>query len=156
MTKSQLTIFIASLTITTIVLFDRILKIFFSHLLSLDESVQVVRNFFYFTLVHNTGIAFGFFKNQSIIFVVISTIAIILFSVYLYLHRKDEYFGLLEVFGFSLIIGGALGNLIDRILFGHVIDFIDFRVWPVFNLADSAITVGTVIILIKCIPSSSK
>jgi signal peptidase II len=57
---------------------------------------------------------------------------------------------------FSLILGGAIGNLMDRIFLGYVVDFIDLRVWPVFNVADSAITVGAAIILLKCIPSSSK
>ncbi|MCX5681683.1 MAG: signal peptidase II, partial [Candidatus Omnitrophica bacterium] len=60
------------------------------------------------------------------------------------------------VFAFSLIIGGAFGNLIDRLQFGYVIDFIDFRIWPVFNIADSAITVGAFLLIIKCIPSSAK
>jgi len=156
MTRPQLTIFISSLTITTIVFFDRILKIFFSQLLSMGESIPVIRNVFHLTLVHNTGIAFGLFKNQGIVFIVISAIAIILFSTYLYLHREDERFGLFYIFAFSLIIGGALGNLIDRLYFGYVIDFIDFRVWPVFNLADSAITIGTIIILVTCIPFFSK
>ena len=60
------------------------------------------------------------------------------------------------IIAFSLILGGAIGNLIDRMMYGYVIDFIDFRIWPVFNIADSAITVGAVIIALKCIPSSAK
>ncbi|MDD3374832.1 MAG: signal peptidase II [Candidatus Omnitrophica bacterium] len=156
MTRSQLTIFISFFTITAIVFLDRISKIFFSQLLSLGESIPAIRNVFHLTLVHNTGIAFGLFKNQGIVFVVISAIAILLFSAYLYLHREDEHFGPLYIFAFSLIIGGALGNLIDRVCFGYVIDFIDFQVWPVFNLADSAITIGTIIILMTCIPFFSK
>jgi signal peptidase II len=53
---------------------------------------------------------------------------------------------------FSLILGGAIGNLIDRVYYGYVIDFIDCRIWPVFNVADSAITIGAIIIALKCIP----
>jgi len=102
------------------------------------------------------NIAFGFFKSYGLLFVFISLVAIILFSFYLYRHRHHEHLRLVEVFAFSLVISGAIGNLIDRLSFGYVVDFIDFRFWPVFNVADSAITIGTIIILIKCIPSFSK
>ena len=62
----------------------------------------------------------------------------------------------LDLVAFSLILGGALGNLIDRLRFGYVIDFLDFRIWPVFNIADSAITIGIILLIITCIPSFSK
>jgi len=156
MTHSQKTAFISTFTVFSIVILDRISKIFFSRLLSLGESIPIIRNFFHVTLVHNTGIAFGFFKSYGLLFVFISLVAIILFSFYLYRHRHHEHLRLVEVFAFSLVISGAIGNLIDRLSFGYVVDFIDFRFWPVFNVADSAITIGTIIILIKCIPSFSK
>ena len=156
MTNSQKTAFISTFTVFTIVILDRISKVFFSRILDLGESIPIIRNIFHVTLVHNTGIAFGFFKNYGLFFVFVSFIAIILFSLYLYRHRYPEHLRLIEIFAFSLVISGAVGNLIDRISFGYVIDFIDFRVWPVFNVADSAITLGTIIILIKCIPSFSK
>ena len=58
--------------------------------------------------------------------------------------------------GFSLILGGAIGNLIDRIVFGYVVDFIDLRMWPVFNIADSAITIGAVVVAWQCLALSNK
>ena len=129
---------------------------FFAGALSLGESIPVIRNIFHFTLVHNTGIAFGLFKNQGIVFIIVPIIAIILIAFNIYYYRNNDYVGRAYLIGFSLILAGAIGNLIDRILFGHVIDFIDLRVWPVFNTADSAITIGTIIILFKCIPSFAK
>ena len=109
------------------------------------------------TLVHNTGIAFGFFKDQGIVFIIIPIIAIILlvFNVFYY-RQNDEALSRPYIIAFSLILGGAIGNLIDRIMYGYVIDFIDFRIWPVFNIADSAITIGAVIILFQCFQLSSK
>lgn len=156
MTNSQKTAFISTFTVFTVVILDRISKVFFSCILDLGESIPVIRNIFHVTLVHNTGIAFGFFKNYGFFFVFVSFVAIVLFGLYLYRHRHHEHLRLIEIFAFSLIISGAVGNLIDRLSFGYVIDFIDFRIWPVFNVADSAITVGTIIILIKCIPFFSK
>lgn len=156
MARTKIVILVSSLTICTAVVLDRISKVFFSHLLSVGESIPVVRNVVHATLVHNTGIAFGLFKDKGFLFIIIAIIAIALFIVHLYLHRNNKHFGKIYVFAFSLIIGGAIGNLIDRIHYGFVIDFIDFRIWPVFNLADSAITVGTIIIILKCIPSFSK
>ncbi len=139
-----------------VVFLDRLSKIFFSSLLAHGESFPVFRNIFHFTLVHNTGIAFGFFKNYNSFFIIISIIAVVFFSSYLFFYRNSSDVRKAEVVAFSLIIAGALGNLADRVMFGYVIDFIDFRFWPVFNIADSAITVGTMILLIKCIPFFSK
>ncbi|MDP8265459.1 MAG: signal peptidase II [Candidatus Aceula meridiana] len=156
MTHSQKAAFIATFTVFTVVIFDRISKVFFSHILSLGESIPVIRNIFHVTLVHNTGIAFGFFKSYGILFVFISLAAIVLFIFYLYRNRHYGQLRLIETFAFSLIVSGAIGNLIDRLSFGYVVDFIDFRFWPVFNVADSAITIGTIIVLIKCIPFFSK
>jgi signal peptidase II len=121
----------------------------------LRESLPIIRDYFHMTLVHNTGIAFGLFKNQGIVFIIIPVIAIILLGYNIYYYKNnDENLSRLYIVAFSLILGGAIGNLIDRILFGYVIDFIDLRVWPVFNLADSAITIGALIIALKYIPSA--
>jgi len=156
MTKSQKTFLICAISIFSIVLLDRITKLFFISIFSVGESIPVIHNILHFTLVHNTGIAFGLFKNQGILFVIVSMLAILFFAWFLYSRRQEEDFSKLSIFAFSLIIGGALGNLIDRLQFGFVIDFIDFRIWPVFNIADSAITIGALILVVKCIPLSAK
>ena len=155
--RSQVDIFLSLLTVITIILLDRVTKIFFSGLLDLGESLPLIRNVFHMTLVHNTGIAFGFFKDQGIVFIIVPIIAIILliFNIYYY-RQNNEALSRGYIVAFSLILGGAIGNLIDRIACGFVIDFIDFRIWPVFNVADSAITIGAMIIAFKCFRLSVK
>ena len=155
--RSQFDIVLSFLITISIVFLDRVTKIFFTGLLSYGESLPVIKSIFHMTLVHNTGIAFGFFKDQGIVFIIIPIIAIILlvFNIFYY-RQNDEVLSRPYIIAFSLILGGAIGNLIDRIAYGYVIDFIDFRVWPVFNIADSAITIGAVIILFQCFQLSSK
>jgi signal peptidase II len=150
--RSQVDIFIAILTVSTIVFLDRITKIFLTDVLSLGESLPLVNNVLHMTLVHNTGIAFGLFKDHGVVFIIIAVIAAVLLVYNIYFYKSnDEKLSRLYIVAFSLILGGTIGNLIDRIVYGHVIDFIDFRIWPVFNIADSAITVGALIIAVNFI-----
>ena len=148
--RSFFDIFICFLTVTVVVVADRLTKILFSNILQLGESLPVIKKVFHFTLVYNTGIAFGLFKDNGFVFLIIPVIAVVLLGYNLYYYHKVGELDLFYVLGFSLILGGAIGNLTDRILLGHVIDFIDLRVWPVFNVADSAITIGACIVLFKC------
>ncbi|MBI5415389.1 MAG: signal peptidase II, partial [Candidatus Omnitrophica bacterium] len=128
-----------------------------SSLLALGESLPVIPRVFHITLVHNTGIAFGFFKDQGIVFIIVPVIAVILLIFNIYYYRQNNaVIDRRYVVAFCLILGGALGNLFDRMVFGYVIDFIDLRVWPVFNIADSAITIGAVIIAWQCFQLSEK
>ena len=149
--RSQTDIFLSLLITISIVAIDRITKSFFSHLLYPGESFPIIKGVFQMTLVHNTGIAFGLFKDQGIVFIVIPFILIILliFNIYFYRHN-NQALTRHYIIAFSLILAGAIGNLIDRISYGYVIDFFDFIVWPVFNVADSAITIGAVMIAIEC------
>jgi signal peptidase II len=151
--RSRIDIFIFLSGVLSVVLIDRLTKHFFSGLLGLNESVAVIKNILHFTLVHNTGIAFGLFKDCGAVFIVIPLILTGLLIYNIYFYRHSEYLNRLYIAAFALILGGAIGNLIDRIFIGYVIDFIDFRIWPVFNVADSAITIGAAIILLRCIPS---
>ena len=139
-----------------VIALDRFTKIFFSNLLDLNESIAVIQNVLHFSLVHNTGIAFGLFKDCGAVFIIIPVILTGLLIYNVYYYRHSENLTRTYIIAFSLILGGAVGNLIDRLFIGYVIDFIDFRVWPVFNVADSAITIGAAIILLKCIPSKQK
>jgi signal peptidase II len=154
--RSQIDILMSLITVSLTVIIDRATKIFFCKLLAVGDTIPVVKNVFHFTLVYNTGMAFGLFRDHGFVFIVIPAIAIALLIYNIYYYRENERLSRSYIFAFSLILGGAIGNLIDRILIGHVIDFLDFRIWPVFNVADSAITVGAVIILIQCIPLSFK
>ena len=155
--QSQIDIFLSLVITLTIVFIDRITKSYFSDLLSYGESLPIILNVFHISLVHNTGIAFGFFKDQGVVFIIIPLIAIVLliFNIYYY-QQNNEGLSRGYIFAFSLILAGAIGNLIDRTLYGYVIDFIDFRIWPVFNVADSAITIGAFVIAWKCFRLSGK
>jgi signal peptidase II len=96
-----------------------------------------------FTHVRNTGAAFGLLPQLSGIFIVVALVVIVGIIVY---YRQLAQASLLLRIALGLQLGGAAGNLIDRLIFGHVTDFIDFRVWPVFNVADSAIVIGTALL----------
>lgn len=104
---------------------------------------QVVR----LTLVHNTGAAFGLFPGSRLPFILISALAI---AVVLYLFARDAYRSFANRVLLGCILGGALGNLVDRIRWGRVVDFIDVGIgtvrWPVFNVADSAVTLGVILL----------
>ena len=125
---------------------DQLTKFLVTKNLSLNQSIPVIRGIFHITLVHNRGAAFGVLKNQTPLFIFTSIIAVIL----IYFGLKDNKAKAGKAISYKvclgLILAGALGNLMDRIFFGHVIDFLDFRVWPVFNVADSAITVGAILL----------
>lgn len=91
------------------------------------------------TYVRNTGAAFGLLANQNLLIIFTVLVGIAAIALY-YAHPLVQTLWLR--LSLSLLLGGAIGNLIDRLRFGYVIDFIDLRVWPVFNIADSCITVG--------------
>jgi len=129
-----------------IVIIDRLTKGIVLKNYSEGESVGVIPGFFHLTLVMNTGGAFGLFKGYSVIFTISSVLIIILICVYIWRNRCKD---LLILIALGLITGGAAGNLIDRVAFGYVIDFLDFRIWPVFNIADASITVGAFILAMR-------
>lgn len=133
-------------------LLDQSSKFLVSRSLKLNESLAVIKNTFHITLVHNTGAAFGIFKEQKLFFIIIAVLAVSTIAIYI---RKAKKAFFLRDAALALILGGALGNLADRLRLGYVIDFLDFRIWPVFNVADSAVTIGAIMLVI-CIPYFSK
>jgi len=132
------------LIILFILLLDQFTKFLATSYLTLNQPQPVLEKFFYLTLVYNRGAAFGILKNQLYLFILTSVVTIVL--IYLTLLDSSQRKPLNVMVGFGFILAGASGNLIDRLLFGHVIDFLDFTFWPVFNVADSAITVGAVLL----------
>ena len=103
------------------------------------ESIPVLQPLFYLTYIMNPGAAFGILPNQKALFI---TTGLLLAIGALAGYRKLPPGNNPLKIGLGLVLGGALGNLADRLRFGRVVDFLDFRVWPVFNLADSAIVIG--------------
>ena len=129
-----------------IVLLDQLTKFLTTSRLAFSESIPIIKNVFHFTLIKNFGIGFGLMNTPAARWVlVIVTIIIICIILYYYKHMPKKY---LPVISAALIIGGAVSNLIDRVFFGFVIDFLDFRIWPAFNIADSAITIGIICLII--------
>jgi len=111
----------------------------------LGESLPIFPPVFYITYILNPGAAFGMLANRTTFFIVLSLLVIVAVLVmYRYLPKEKT----LMTLAIGLVLGGALGNLIDRVRLGRVIDFLDFRVWPIFNLADSAIVIGALLIMI--------
>ncbi len=100
------------------------------------------------TNLHNTGAVFGLFPNQSFVLTIIACIGVsALLSCVFLSHRCLPFLdNMLGKIAFGLVLGGTLGNLVDRLRFGYVTDFIDFRIWPTFNIADAAITIGVIIV----------
>jgi signal peptidase II len=136
-----------------VVLADQISKTLILKYLPLHHSIPVVAGVFDITHIRNPGGAFGLMANmsvfgRSIVFLFISSIAV---GLILYFYSKTPRTHTFLSIGFALIFGGAVGNLIDRVRFGSVVDFLDFYIgnyhWPAFNIADSAITVGIFIFI---------
>ena len=119
--------------------------------LKTGESIPLIKNILHVTFVKNTGAAFGLFKNGTIVFILISLAAVIFISTLIVKSIKKGNFFSRPLFntGLIFIVSGAIGNLADRLRLGYVIDFIDVRIWPVFNIADTFITIGTLLIIIS-------
>jgi len=127
-----------------VVLLDQFTKILATKYLSLGFPFPVIKNILSFTLVYNQGAAFGVLKNQTPFFIIASVFAVILIVLNLKANKHKQ--PLIYSISLSFILAGAIGNLIDRLRYGYVIDFIDLHVWPVFNIADSAITIGAILL----------
>jgi signal peptidase II len=117
---------------------DRLTKLWAQVSLRPRPSIRVLP-FFHLSYVENTGAAWGMLQGRNPLLIIIS---LALLGALLYLRRSWPQKNLWTHYGLVLVAGGALGNLYDRLRFGCVIDFLDFLVWPVFNVADSSITVG--------------
>jgi len=127
-------------------LVDRFTKSAAINSIFLGQSVKVIPPVFRLTLVLNDGTAFGLFKGRRIFFISLSIAVMAAVAAYISKHKNIDK---ARSWALGFILGGAAGNLLDRVWFGRVIDFLDFRIWPVFNVADSCITIGVVILLWK-------
>ncbi len=121
---------------------DQISKFLISAKLQLNQTFPLIKGVLGLTLIHNRGAAFGILRNQLFLFIITTITAIVLIYFGIKKNRHNKY----QVVCLSFILAGALGNLIDRLRFGYVIDFLNFYIWPVFNIADSAITVGAILL----------
>ncbi|SMP46822.1 signal peptidase II [Anoxynatronum buryatiense] len=104
----------------------------------------VIEGVFHLHYLENRGAAFGLLQNQRLFFII--TTVLIVGGILWYLIFNPQVNRLLTL-SLSLVVGGAIGNFIDRMMFGYVVDFFDFQFWPVFNIADSAIVIGQALLI---------
>lgn len=140
------------LTALLLVTADQFSKLGIRSNLAIGESVFEV-GFFRLIRVHNTGAVFGLFQGQTFPLTIISSVGVAALLLYaLFFHRKLPFLSTkLGKLAFGLVLGGTVGNLIDRISLGYVTDFIAVGIWPTFNIADSAIVVGVSILIYSLI-----
>lgn len=138
--------------IIVILLIDLLSKHIVMKSISLNESIDIIKNFFRLTYTHNDGAAFGIFGGKTIFILIVSffVLSYLLFE----LFRNKKANRTIDL-GITLIIGGLLGNLIDRLYFGYVRDFLDFKIFnydfAIFNIGDTAIVIGATLFLIGII-----
>ena len=133
-------------TALIVIFLDQLTKFLIRKNFQLNESLPIIKNVFHFTYITNTGSAFGLFKGINPFFILFSIAVIMVIFYYIQKIKGNER---LLQFAVGLLLGGTIGNLIDRLVYGHVIDFIDFRIWPVFNIADSAVTVSVILLIVS-------
>lgn len=138
------------LTIVFLII-DIVSKLVVSNLMNVYDSIVIIKDFFYITYVRNTGAAWSMFAGKTWLLIGVSLIIIGLICFYIYKNKPKSK---KEMVGYSLVLGGAIGNFLDRIIYGYVIDFFDFYIfgydYPIFNMADVFIVIG-VMILILCV-----
>ena len=142
------------LTSFIIIVLDQVTKAWIEKVMMLHDSNAIIPGFFNLTLIRNPGAAFGIFADgggslRTAFFITVSFVAM---GVLTFLYTTAPPASLMLRLALSLVMGGAIGNLIDRIRFGEVVDFLDFYVgqyhWPAFNVADSCISIGVTLLIV--------
>lgn len=126
-----------------VIILDQLSKFLIVNNFYHGESRAVIENIFHLTFVKNRGAAFGILAGYRHFFIIITALIIVVLLIFRFVSKRNIYLDI----AIALTIGGAIGNLIDRIRLAYVIDFLDFRIWPVFNLADTAIVMGMLILI---------
>ncbi len=139
-----------------ILIVDQLSKSIVEIFISLNESVTVIKNFFYLTVAHNTGGAWSIFSEHSYLFIIASILAIILLIKFMFGFKNN----LRNNIAFASLFGGIFSNLADRVFLGYVRDFLDFKIfgynYPIFNIADVAIVVGVILLVVAVIKGEDK
>ena len=129
----------------SVVVIDQFVKFLVRSNMTVHQSIPVIKNVLHLSYVGNTGMAFGMFTGSNTVFKIIATIIVIVIII---MERCGKITATNEKILLGLVVGGATGNLIDRYVFGHVTDFIDFRIFPVFNVADMSIFIASCFLFI--------
>lgn len=150
LTKGSIALYI--ITLISIVVGDQVTKILVSSSMQLSTSHTIIDNFFYFTYIHNKGAAWGMLEGRIYLFLLFALIAAVGMIYYFSKTKKEEA---LTRYGLVLVFAGMIGNVIDRVAFGYVRDFLDFYIlgydFPVFNIADMAVVLGVGIMIFEII-----
>ncbi len=128
-----------------VIILDQLTKSLVRQILSPGQSIHIINGIFHITYVNNPGSAFGLLPNHHLFLLLVTFITVILIFFYYGRIRPREM--LMQV-ALGMELGGAAGNFIDRTAYGLVTDFLDFRIWPVFNVADSAIVIGLILLVL--------
>jgi signal peptidase II len=131
-------------SLAIVLILDQLSKYWLTGHFSQGSSRPLLDGFLYLTLVHNRGAAFGLFWGWDKVFLICAAIVIIGLILYQLKYHPPNRLAIYM----GLLVGGALGNLIDRLCFGYVVDFLDLRWWPVFNIADMAIVCGGILLVL--------
>ncbi len=137
--------------ITVLVLcLDQLIKYYINRFMEINTELKVIPNFFSIFYVRNKGAAFSILENYSFLIVIISVVFLVVLDLYI---KKEKKFDKLSIISLGMIMGGIFGNLIDRIIYHSVIDYLSFTIFnysfPIFNLADIGITVGVFLLIIN-------
>lgn len=139
-----------------ILIVDQLSKSIVEIFIPLNESVTVIKDFFYLTVAHNTGGAWSIFSEHSYLFIIASILAIILLIKFMFGFKNN----LRNNIAFASLFGGIFSNLADRVFLGYVRDFLDFKIfgynYPIFNIADVAIVVGVILLVVAVIKGEDK
>lgn len=149
---------LATVPSASIVVLDQITKTLIVNTFARGQSKEIIPGLFNLCHTRNTGVVFGMFPGRSWLFAALTTAAIIILV--LLVRSLEESTSRWQYIAYGLIIGGAIGNLIDRVRVGSVTDFLDFYVgryhWPAFNVADSAVCVGVAFLLLSTIAAAKR
>lgn len=131
-----------------VLLVDIISKRLVINYMAVRESISLIDNFFSLTYVRNTGVAFSLLNGYVWLIVMMTAVVIVM----LFKYVKDNVGSNVELVSYGFILGGAIGNLIDRVVYGYVVDFLDFNIFgynaPIFNLADCFIVIGVILLIV--------
>jgi signal peptidase II len=136
-----------------IVALDQLTKALIRYFLLPGQSWPIWSGVFHFSYLQNPGAAFGLLKHQTGLLVAVTAVVVV--AILLYAGRLEPHMVLLR-WAMILVLGGAVGNLVDRLRYGYVVDFLDFRVFPVFNVADTAIVTGVGLLFLYLLQSEGK
>lgn len=132
-------------------LIDQISKGFIEVYCELGKKITIIKDFFYITYYQNSGAAWSLFDNKRFLIIIISLIAMIIIYRFMYVFKMNKRNNI----AFGLLFGGIVGNLVDRVLFGYVRDFLDFYIlkydYPIFNVADIANVIGILLLIVAVI-----